>query len=261
MAVNPPMQISRYQVFLDESGSHAGAEALCVAAYLFEQEACAKLDAEWRTTLSDFDLPYFHMVDCVHRIDPFDRLNKEQAVEVEKRMISIIRTHMTLGTAVTVDEYEYNRWAARREVGTAYSYCCWMTVSMINAWMDVNGLDGELTYYFEAGHQSASQFNLIMSEVAGRSDVKRRYRHVSHSFVEKREVRPIQAPDILAWLHANHFKRLKRGLCEPRKDYVALVRDRPHKGFIATRESVSSNLVEGHPGLRGYRPSWIGRLV
>ena len=70
-------------------------------------------------------------------------------------------------------------------------------------------------------------------------------------------MRPIQAPDILAWLHANHFKRLKGGLIKPRKDYAALVENRPYKAFIATSESVSNNLVNGHPELDGYRPSWV----
>ena len=170
-----------YQVFLDESGSHAGAEALCVAAYLFERDACAKLDTEWQSALLDFGLPYFHMVDCVHRNEPFDKLSREETVEVEKRMISIIRAHMTFGTAITVNEHEYNSWAARRELGTAYSYCCWMTIAMINAWMDSSGIEGRLTYFFESGHQSATQFNFIMNEIARRHDLKKKYRHVSHS--------------------------------------------------------------------------------
>lgn len=249
-----------YKIFLDESGSHAEADALCVAAYLFEDEACARLDIEWEATLVEFDLPYFHTVDCTHRSGPFSKLSREQTIEAETRMISIIRAHMTFGTAITVDEREYNTWAARKEIGTAYTYCCWMTLAMVNAWMDANGLDGDIKYFFESGHQSAPQFNFIMNEIARRRDLKKQYRHVSHAFVAKQNVRPIQAPDILAWLHANHFKRLKRGLNEPRKDYIALVENRPHKAFIASRDNVSNHLLNGHPELNGYRPSWIGRI-
>lgn len=250
----------RYHVFLDESGSHADADALCVAAYLFEEEACAKLDTEWGAALDEFGLPYFHMVDCAHHTGPFKTLSREQTIDIEKRMISIIRAHMTLGAAITVNECEYNTWAARKEIGTAYTYCCWMTVAMINAWMDETGLDGQLSYFFEAGHQSAAQFNFIMGEIARPVDLKINYRHVSHAFVEKQSVRPIQAPDIFAWLHANHFKRLKAGLKQPRKDYIALVESRPYKAFIANRDNVSNRLINGYPELAGYRPSWIGRV-
>jgi hypothetical protein len=53
-----------FETYFDESDSHKGASALCVAAYLFEKEACKALDLEWKAVLDEFGLPFFHMVDC-----------------------------------------------------------------------------------------------------------------------------------------------------------------------------------------------------
>jgi hypothetical protein len=252
--------VAFYQTFLDESDSHDGADAICVAAYLFEKEACAKLDLEWHSALSEFGLPYFHMVDCVHLVEPFDKLTREQSIEAEKRMIALIRDHMLFGAAMTVNEKDYNTWAARKELGTAYTYCCWQTITMVNTWMDDQGLDGQLGYFFEAGHTSAGETNSIMGTIAMDPEMKAEYRYASHTFVDKEKVRPIQTADIFAWLHANHFKRIRRGEKRPRKDYAALIQDRPHKAFIATRETVSRELVNGYPELKGHHPTWVKPL-
>jgi hypothetical protein len=53
-------------------------------------------------------------------------------------MIAIIRSHMLFGSAITVDERDYNTWAARGKLETAYSDCCWQTIASINVWMDQN---------------------------------------------------------------------------------------------------------------------------
>jgi hypothetical protein len=251
------MIVALFETYFDESDSHDGAPALCVAAYVFEKESCRALDLEWKAALDAFGLPYFHMVDCVHLNPPFDKLSRDQSIEVEKHMIGIIRERMTLGAAITVNEGDYNTWAARRQLGSAYSYCCWQTIAMINHWLDTQGLAGDISYFFESGHSHAMETSAIMDEIAKDEEFKKANRYAAHSFVDKQKVRPIQTPDILAWLHANHFKRVQRGEKKPRKDYVALVEGRPHKAFIATRDTVSSEFVTGHPELAGYTPSWV----
>lgn len=253
--------VALFETYIDEGDSHDDAPALCVAAYLFETEKCKMLDLEWKAVLDEFELPYFHMVDCVHLSKPFDKLSRDQSIEVEKRMIGIIRDHMLFGAATTVDERDYDTWAARHEIGTAYSYCCWQTIAAVNSWMNSNGLKGDMAYFFESGHDSAGETNAIMNAIAKNEDARQATRYATHAFVCKEKVRSIQTPDILAWLHANHFKRVQRGFSNPRKDYVALVKDRPHKSFIATRDTVDTALINGHPQLDGYKPSWVKKTT
>jgi hypothetical protein len=171
--------VAFYRVCLDESDSHDGAPALCVAAYLFEKDACDQLDIKWKSVLDEYELPYFHMVDCVHLKRPFDKLARDQSIDVEKKVIAIISEHMLLGAAITVNEKDYNNWAARKELGTAYSYCCWQTIVMVNARMDERKLDGEIAYFFEVGHESAGETHAIMEAIVKNPRLKKSYRHAS----------------------------------------------------------------------------------
>jgi hypothetical protein len=52
---------------------------------------------------AQFDLPFFRMSACAHGIKPFDKLTKDQRVEIEKQMIVIINRWMARGLATTVD--------------------------------------------------------------------------------------------------------------------------------------------------------------
>ena len=102
------------EAYFDESGSHDGSSALCVAGYLFEKGECEALDLAWKQTLEKYALPYFHMVDCAHGNYPFDKLDRSERIQVETEMIGLIRKHMLFGTAITVNEQEYNGWFARK---------------------------------------------------------------------------------------------------------------------------------------------------
>ena len=73
-----------FEAYFDESGTHDGAHVLCVAGYLFESKKCKSLDLAWQAMLAEYNLPFFHMVDCIHRVFPFDHLSKEECVAVEK---------------------------------------------------------------------------------------------------------------------------------------------------------------------------------
>jgi len=245
--------LALFETYLDESDG----PILGVAAYVFEKDACKALDLQWKALLDDFDLPYFHMVDCVHLNAPFDRLTREESIEAERRAIEIIRDYMLVGVVTTVDENDYNTWVARQQLGTAYSYCCWQTISTVNVWMNDRGIEGEIAYFFEAGHKHASETDEIMRQIGLTDETRKSNRYVSHSFVDKRNVRPVQTPDILAYLHTQHFKRIQRGEKKPRKDFSALIEGRPHKAFAATRDTVSPRLIHGHPELEGRPPSWV----
>jgi uncharacterized protein DUF3800 len=237
--------VTLIEAYFDESGSHDGSHALCVAGYLFEKKQCEALDLGWKTVLDQFSLPYFHMVDCAHGNDPFDKLSKDERIAAEKLMIGLIRKHMAFGSAITVDENDYNTWGARQKLGTAYTYCCWQSLAGMQVWLNQNSFEGKVSYFFEAGHKHQAEANEIMNRIFKDVDLRQSYRYSSHSFVDKKLVRPIQAPDIFAWLHWHHFERLRQGIAAPRKDFVALVEGLPYKMFIANRETVSPALVSG----------------
>ena len=118
---------------------------------------------------------------------------------------------MLFGTAITVNEQEYNGWFARKKIGSAYTYCCWQTLASIRSWLERNNFVGEVSYFFEAGHKNAGEADGIMNLIFKQPELRLGYHYAAHAFVDKQERRPIQAADIFAWLHANHFKRIARG--------------------------------------------------
>ncbi len=238
--------VALIEAYFDESGSHAGSNALCVAGYLFEKEGVKRLDLEWKKVLDEFNLPYFRMSSCAHGNYPFDGRHVSERIEVEKRMISIIRDNMLYGAAVSVDEQEYNSWVAKRLIGSAYSYCCWQILAGISNWLRDNNVSADVAYFFEAGHASEGEADAIMRKIFSDNALKSTYRYVSHSFVDKQKVRPIQSADLLAWLHGNFLKKMASRQ-RPRSDYIALVKDKPYHVFIANRYTVGSLLISGHP--------------
>jgi hypothetical protein len=90
----------------------------------------------------------------------------------------------------------------------------------VATWADLHQVDGEFSYFFEAGHKSQNESNEVMASLFG----IRVFRYKSHAFVKKEEARPIQSADILAWQTALYRKRLiKHGNAKPRADFRSLV--------------------------------------
>ena len=80
---------------------------LCVAGYIITQEQAVHLNREWRDALARFGLSMFRMTDCAQGVGEFKTLSKPQRIEVEKRMIGIIKRRAERGFAFTVNEKQY----------------------------------------------------------------------------------------------------------------------------------------------------------
>jgi hypothetical protein len=207
--------------YFDESGSHSGSPVLCVAGYLFEKEKCQRLDLEWADVLYGYQLPYFRMVDCAHGVGPFAHLNMNERIQCETEMIRLIKKYMLHGFSVTIDEAQYDQWRIDQYplFGSAYSWCCWMILIAVESWALKVRFDGKIAYFFEAGHESYAEANRIMTESMDMPGL----RYTSHAFVSKRDDRPIQAADILAWQAAKFRKETMKGNRRPRADFRSLV--------------------------------------
>jgi Protein of unknown function (DUF3800) len=223
------------ECYFDESGSHRNSPVLCVAGYLFEKEKCQQLDLEWCEVLHGFQLPYFRMSDCAHGTGPFQQLNMQERVQCEAAMIGLIGKCALLGLAVAVNEDDYNTWTDANYIGTAYTYCCWQILAGIQNWIVKNQFDGQIAYFFEAGHESAAEANAIMNRIFNNPRMRQSYRYAAHSFVDKRRVRPVQTADILAWQQATQVKRWLRKNHRMRADFQALTAKVPHELFIGNR--------------------------
>jgi Protein of unknown function (DUF3800) len=230
------------EAYFDESGSHAGSSVLCVAGYLFEKDKCVQLDIEWQAVLERYDLPFFRMSACAGGGDPFDKLTMEDRIAAETAMIEIIKRHAIKGSVVATQETVYNEYMTGADVfGSAYSWCCFMCLIGVAAWAEKTKFKGDVAYFFEAGHASQKQTNELMNHIATLPSMRRDFHYVSHAFVNKAKVRPVQAADILAWQGAKKMKEELAGNYRVRADLASLLNGPPTDLYFGYRQAFSDH--------------------
>lgn len=215
--------MAEIEAYFDESSSHDGSPVLCVAGYLYEREKSLLLDKEWGKILKEYDLPYFRMSSCAHGQGPFKSLSMDERICAAKKAIKAIKDNALRGLVTTVVEDEYNQSVGPLDpFGAAYAWCCFMSLVGVAHWADKNNYNGDIAYFFEAGHAHQITTNKIMNSIFEVEEMRQNFRYGSHSFVDKQKVRPVQSADMLAWHGATFQKRLLGGRTTPRKDFKAL---------------------------------------
>jgi hypothetical protein len=227
------------ETYFDESGSHDGSRVLCVAGYVFEKTQAIRFTRKWKKVLSRFGLPYFHMVDCAHGNGVFANLKPSQRVAVEKAMIKLIQENVRQGLAVTIDAKEFKEvMPYHPSIGTPYSFCCHLIIAGVAGVIDANPSIGKCGYFFEAGHQSMSEANRIMTELFAHPEAKSRQRYAGHAFVSKEDAPAVQAADLLAWQWYKDRNRQLDGRPR-RKDCAALLKGQHTNAIHLDRDRIA----------------------
>jgi hypothetical protein len=222
--------------YFDESWD---SDVLCVAGYVFKAGKARKLDAEWRRMLSRYELPYFRMSACNQGTEPFDKLTKDECIAVQKKVIAIIGDFAAFGAAVTIDQSAFDKIITNKGfVRTAYELCILMVLTAVQVWMDEHNEQMRSSYFFEAGHAHQSLANALMDNMFRNQAMKDSYRYVAHVFVDKKESRPTQAADILAWQWYKDLMRRKNGAKNYRADCEALLSGTPHRAVHVGKETL-----------------------
>lgn len=212
------------EAYFDESGSDDGSPVLCLAGYIFDKNSATSLDDKWMDILAKFKLPFFRMSSCAQGVWPFKDIPKEDRIEIEKRMIHLIKDHASFGVAVTVDPKEfYEVMPKSGHIGSAYTLCAHTCLAAVKSWADEIRFSGDISYFFESGHRSQSEANGIMNRLFSIPKLREAHRYGSHTFADKEKARLLQAADLLAWQWHSERKRKMIGARDSRKDFLALV--------------------------------------
>jgi len=215
--------------FFDESGTHDGAPVLCVAGYVIPEGRLADFNARWSEVLADKVLTYFHMVDCAHGNGEFSGLCKAERIDVQSKLINLIRecTARGIGAMVVAEVYK-QLMPFHPATGSAYNYCIWHCFEAVRIWFEEQQIDMDIHYQFERGHQSDGEANRIMNEVFAEPEGRKSFGYASHSFVDKRQSAGIQAADLLAW---QMYTDWRHGMeSRPRRrDFAHLISDKKHR--------------------------------
>ncbi len=203
-----PAYLMMVNAYFDESGTHAGSPVVCVAGYLYEAEQARRLDDEWRGVLSKFGVTHFHAVDCAHRKGEFSVLTERDRDELVTSLVDIIKLRMTIGIAVSLSDADFGAF----DVGNwhfegAYPLCALWALAGVVAWAEKHHYSGKISYFFEKGHRHRQLTESAIDMLHERPAGERYMRFHSARFVGKKDLRPLQTADILAY---EWFKELNR---------------------------------------------------
>jgi hypothetical protein len=184
-------------VYLDESGTHYGSEALVVAGYLSSLEMWQQFESEWNKALHDYSLPYFHMTDYANGVGDYANWAGNIRTERLGRFIEIINrnTLASYGLAISKKAFESEcPEGIINKVAGAYGFAfCKCMIDIANDLSQI-GEDVHAVYVLENG--VAGQYQILN---AYDETERERFKVLSLRFEDKRNFVPLQAADILAY--------------------------------------------------------------
>jgi len=205
---------------------------LCVAGYLIDSSQGRPLCEDWRAVLEPRGLEYFHMVDCAHGAGIYSGIPKNERASIAARMIGNIKRRTLHGFAVAVNLEHWDELAPKHPIiGSAYNFCMTVVMNGVSSWVEKQKFGGEIAYFFEAGHGSATETDQLMRKTFSFPEMKQSLKYGGHAFMPKAKCPPVQAADLLAWQFYTDVRRQMEGpkelRREHRKDFGSLL-EHPH---------------------------------
>lgn len=171
------------EAYLDESGSHRGANVLCVAGYAGTREEWLIFIEEWGQQLNRFGISYFH--------------GKSPKCDILKPyLVKAIKKRNLRGVVCSVSLEDYNSYAGehfKSTLGNAYAICAFMCGIEFEKWTRKNNL-GQLSIALEHGQPNVDFVERIFKSMM--SDENSIISNVS--VAKKKELMPLQTADLLS---------------------------------------------------------------
>jgi hypothetical protein len=209
------MVVPMYEGYFDESGSlNEEPRIFCIAGYFINSDSARVMDSAWRAVLAQYELPYFHMVDCAHDAGRFKRLSMDDRVAIQTQLISLIKQHTLAGFAVLV---KVESFEPSLEIPDAYHACAFHCVKAMLTYLDTYRLARNVAFIFEKGHPSAEGTYAHVAQRLGGLDKS------SLAFMAKGDAPLLQAADLLAWQSVKYLKDRHAHAHAPRKDFLSLM--------------------------------------
>ncbi len=138
----------------------------------------------------------------------FSSLSKKQRTDLVIRLIGIIKRRMTIGIAISMSDTDFGQIPGPNWVrGGPYGFCALHALAAVVAWAEKRSYSGKITYFFESGHRHEGHTNEVFQELRRHPSGAAGLRYHSHAFAGKRDVRPLQAADLLAYEWHKELKR------------------------------------------------------
>jgi Protein of unknown function (DUF3800) len=215
--------MSLVEAYFDESGTHAGSPFLCIAGYIFEKSKAENLGVEWRSMLTKYQLPHFHMKECAHNLGVFSHLSKSDCDAAAREAIDLIKVHAAKGIAISLEPACFKLLPPNRLWDHPYAFISCQVFYGVEKWADEVGFQGDIDYFFEAGADGQGKASNAMAKIFSVPDHMKKFRCGSHAFLNKNDDQAValQCADLLAWHWFTHNKRSQSGK-KKRKDLASL---------------------------------------
>jgi hypothetical protein len=210
---------------------------------------------QWRRVLEWKNLPYFHMVDCAHGSPPFDKLTKDERIDVATRMIAIIKKRAVQGMAVTIDENDFDAVVARypdakRSYKTAYTFCSHSILAGVGSWLIANPKVASMAYIFEHGHNGKPQSERVFGNLFRNKEKAQLYRFAGLGYVPKEQSCGVQAADLLAWQWYKDRKNQMEG--RPRRKDCASLLELHNSAIHLDRDGIETIISSSPTFMRSF---------
>ena len=239
-----------FESYFDESCTERSDGVQAVSGYVISSVNVPLMLTAWEAVLRQYDLPYFHMVECAHSSEKFRKYrevnDRNTPAVIARQMIEIIKAHVEFGITIVFNPKVFKGFPNGSENKYKELYVsvvqqiAMYTATCIGAYG--RGQGHKLALTFEAGHKQEKLAGVSLSAVMGKLFLRTEI--ISTSFQTKTSSPLLQAADILAWHSTTHIKGCINGR-NIRKDFKSLL-EAPHLSYHMI------NMISMNSG------SWIG---
>jgi hypothetical protein len=193
-------------VYLDDSGTHSGAEVTVVAGFVSTKLLWDGFRKEWARALRKERIDIFRMSDLENRRGEFDGWSRERTEAFRRTLFDIIhrKTLAPIGSALINADWERVMPAhIKTGWGGSYGWCAEDCAHQAYKWAKRTGRPGKFRYIFEKGTVGHGQINKMFADYASNPKWDA-FRIDSYSFEEKK-LTPLQAADLMAYEVYKHM--------------------------------------------------------
>jgi hypothetical protein len=198
------------KIYVDESGVHAGAEVVTVAAYAGRPNVWRKWISEWQRAKRPIGI--YHAADAANLRGEFSGWTAERRDELVKNVLPVIAGSPIAGAAIGLHMQEFrNACAGRKDIpealGNPYTTCFHWLVQTVLELVKHNERDEALKFVHEQNDyqgDARGSFDWIRDNV-NPNKVRMRL-----AFGTKKDHVPLQAADILAYEANKRFRDAAR---------------------------------------------------
>jgi len=226
-----PGRCAMLSAYLDESGTHQSAAALCVGGLLFTKRNAKQLNREWKKVLNQAGISHFHLVDKSHLRGEFEGKSRRFADDVYRKLLALTNQYASGGVGVgcALSEKMFNKLRLpNRQISR---YAASMIVGMQLMSIVAQQLNHKrISFFIESGHKDEGQLAVIAKRLFQTAGLPG-----SCVFADKKELRPLQTADILVYELNKHFTELK-------KAESSGMEPRPTRGSLRSLAGLGDNL-------------------